>query len=431
VTGRSDLTIVLDHLTADCGVRIRYSRLLDRCRRLGIGVSVVADAGPESVGQKALPWLTLKIEDEIEDEQKKVDIRRRPFLPISVDGQEHGTVDARKICELHGVSANRAAMLDAWRVSREWVSPTTTRLSSFLLEQRPRQMLIATQSFLGFAFTQLEVGPTPVAFHTDYAAFYALRIAQGNEQLFCALRDAINQRIAREFGSKTSIGFVSSRDTMSALISSMPSIETFYEFPGGVDINLFKPNATVRRNARFRVLFVGRLNWEKGIKLLQQAALSLPRVEWSVIGDGPCKSMLESTMANAVFHGAISQTGVAFHMANADAFVFLGKYDTFGLSALEAMACAIPVIAVNGSGIASLVAAHRTGLTILDQPSELSQAIGLLYDSPELCRELGDNGRSLAEKMTWDNVSDNFLATIGFGSNATRTDLVAETYRGC
>jgi glycosyltransferase involved in cell wall biosynthesis len=107
---------------------------------------------------------------------------------------------------------------------------------------------------------------------------------------------------------------------------------------------------------------VGRLAPEKGFSRL--AGVWPQELPLLIAGDGPARGDLEATLHPAIeLLGIISQHDVMQLLRSAQAFVFPSlSYETFGRTAMEALACGTPVLATPGNAVASMIAAHGGGL---------------------------------------------------------------------
>lgn len=142
-------------------------------------------------------------------------------------------------------------------------------------------------------------------------------------------------------------------------------------------------------------LFVGRLAPEKGVGLLIDVLTQLPQIQVTVIGDGP-------EMSKIALHPGIRALGyqardVVLSSMRRAAYLLMPSvcYETFGLVALEAFACGLPVIASRLGGMAELVEHGKTGL--LCSPAsrvELKEAIEWADAHPQAMREMGQNARA-------------------------------------
>ncbi|MBK9991612.1 MAG: glycosyltransferase family 4 protein [Verrucomicrobia bacterium] len=121
-----------------------------------------------------------------------------------------------------------------------------------------------------------------------------------------------------------------------------------------------QPPVNVAQNRAF--VFTGRLEAYKGPQLLAEAAarLGVPVV---FCGTGPLEAELRRINPNAVFTGWLEPADIVKKLGQARAFVFPSVYrETFGLSAAEALARGIPVIASRGTAAEEFVHHEKNGL---------------------------------------------------------------------
>jgi len=125
----------------------------------------------------------------------------------------------------------------------------------------------------------------------------------------------------------------------------------------GVDTSAFRPG---RDGARLRprlapgadpdvplAMHVGRIASEKGCDRL--VPMASPPVQLALVGEGPDRERLERVLAGrrATFTGVLRGDDLADAYAAADVLVFSSETDTLGLVLLEAMACGLPVVALD------------------------------------------------------------------------------------
>lgn len=187
----------------------------------------------------------------------------------------------------------------------------------------------------------------------------------------------------------------------------------------GVDREQFNPG---RRDMEWRrgkgigddemvIAFLGRIVMEKGLDVFAEAIAGLEdreaRHRVLVIGDGPARAWFETQLPEtAIFVGHQEGTGLARALASADIFFNPSITETFGNVTLEAMACALPVVAAVATGATSLVRDEETGLLVEPGDSEgFATAIERYARQPALRESHGRAGLAIAEKMDWDRIN--------------------------
>ncbi|HEY4691097.1 MAG TPA: glycosyltransferase [Anaerolineae bacterium] len=210
--------------------------------------------------------------------------------------------------------------------------------------------------------------------------------------------------------------------------------------PPGVDTRHFYPMP--RRAARdhlginhddWRVLFVGRIERLKGIDTLIRAIALLAhecptwveRMCVAIIGGDPSanenaemqrlKVMCEELGLNDLitFLGARDQDQLRYYYSAASFVVMPSRYESFGMVALEAMACGRPVIASEVGGLAYLVRDGETGFHVPEgDPVALASAIARLLQDNALRERLGRQAAAWAQNYAWACVADRLLDTF-------------------
>ncbi len=201
--------------------------------------------------------------------------------------------------------------------------------------------------------------------------------------------------------------------------------------PCGVNLDLFQPveQAAARRELSIGeheriLLFVGRVEPLKGIDILLGAASELA-VEHDCIvlvigGDNTAMQGEMSylrTLAKRLgiadrvrFLGAVDHEKLPLYYSAADVCVVPSFYESFGLVALEAMACGTPVVASRVGGLAGTVRDGETGYLIPWRcPEPFAERIELLLGNEELRRAFGRTAREVVERYRWANVADEVI----------------------
>lgn len=112
------------------------------------------------------------------------------------------------------------------------------------------------------------------------------------------------------------------------------------------------------------------------------------------------------------FTGQKSRAELAYYYSAADVFVTTPWYEPFGITPLEAMACATPVIGAAVGGIKTTVQEGVTGYLVPPRnPQALAQRLALLHDDPAHARQLGWQGWKRAHQLyTWRSVAERVAA---------------------
>jgi D-inositol-3-phosphate glycosyltransferase len=174
----------------------------------------------------------------------------------------------------------------------------------------------------------------------------------------------------------------------------------------------------------FVVLFVGRLEWRKGIGTLISAAKLLqpeiPNLKVIIVGGkifGRDKNnsdfkeykrlqkKAEDEKVNdlVAFLGRIDNARLSSCYRAADVFAVPSYYEPFGLVTLEAMANKTPVVASNIDGLATVIKHGENGLHFEPRNSlDLKEKIFSLYQSKDLVAKITENGyQEVKEKYSW------------------------------
>lgn len=194
--------------------------------------------------------------------------------------------------------------------------------------------------------------------------------------------------------------------------------------PLGVDLQQFHPSrrsATLRQRwaAPEQTLLVhcGRLSVEKHAhrSIDTVAALRDNGVDARlvVVGEGPLRSRLERQAARLPvdFTGFIGcRDTVAGILASADVALAPGPHETFGLAALEALACGTPAVVSRTSALAEILTAD-SGAAADNDPDAIAQAVSDVIRIPEPLRRT--NARRRAEQFTWPRAAAGMLEAMG------------------
>jgi len=195
--------------------------------------------------------------------------------------------------------------------------------------------------------------------------------------------------------------------------------------PCGVNLELFQPVAreVAREQLGFKngrtILYVGRIEPLKGVDRLVKAMAYLnnghgPRL---VVIGGEGSSRYERAVQqlpqelhikdSVSFMGLVTQEALPRFYSAADVCVVPSYYESFGLVALESLACGTPVVTTRTGGAESFIKDGETGYIVADNsPRQLARRIGRLLS------KTGHNGGSAAairasvSRFSWPNIAD-------------------------
>jgi D-inositol-3-phosphate glycosyltransferase len=194
--------------------------------------------------------------------------------------------------------------------------------------------------------------------------------------------------------------------------------------PPGVDLRLFAPvdrdaaRSTLGLSGEV-LLFVGRIDPVKGLDTLLEAVALLrerPALQLLVAGGaGPDTSHLDPDEAHlralarrlgitdrVRWLGPVEQERLPLYYSGADVCVVPSRYESFGLVALEALACGAAVVASRVGGLPTIVRDGENGLLVpWRTPEEFAGRIVRVLDDPELAAQLRRAARPSMARFSW------------------------------
>jgi glycosyltransferase involved in cell wall biosynthesis len=205
--------------------------------------------------------------------------------------------------------------------------------------------------------------------------------------------------------------------------------------PNAVDLEMFKPSdRSARRepNHPLRVGFAGQWIARKGVDVLLQAwralAPTLPNCELCIAG-GPAvwknfagvsgaqelAQRIQALERDQLLHcvGALSRSAMPEFWGSLDVAVVPSHYEPFGLVALEALACGVPVIAADVGGLKEIVAEGECGLLVPPgDAAALARALRLLLTDKALRLRLASGARLRAQCFSLQRRSQELLELL-------------------
>jgi len=221
--------------------------------------------------------------------------------------------------------------------------------------------------------------------------------------------------------------------------------------PAGVDTTRFRPGdrAEARRLLDLPpddpvILFVGRIDPIKGIDVLVDALCGLRSEMWLtapprllLVGGGEGEPAFETLIARASAHnlldridfvGSVPHADLPTYYRAADVVAVPSFYESFGLVAVEAMACGTPVVASRAGGLAFTVDDGQTGYLVPhNDPDALAARLyAVLTDTPLRAR-LGAQATVAAQRFAWPVVASRVVHVYDRLIRGFRMDLCNET----
>ena len=196
--------------------------------------------------------------------------------------------------------------------------------------------------------------------------------------------------------------------------------------PCGVDTDLFNPidrNVAKEKlgiSASRVALYVGRIEPLKGLEILIRAVTQIHSDEGLsliIVGGDPDADeeiirlkqiILALRMESSIsFIGAVDQQELPLYYNASDVLVIRSYYESFGLVALEAMACGIPVIASRVGGLPTTVKDSKTGYLVPWRcPDPFADKLQIILNNQSIHDAMSRSAIELSLQMKWSKVAE-------------------------
>jgi D-inositol-3-phosphate glycosyltransferase len=208
------------------------------------------------------------------------------------------------------------------------------------------------------------------------------------------------QRVRMEAAISRAVALVvaTATDEVTELVALGMPRRSAVVVPSGVDAEHFTPDGpAVPRTAPHRLVSVGRLVPRKGYDLVIRALRRVPDTELVIAGGPPAARLADEPEAlrlravaqrygvadRLVLAGRVGRAELPALLRGADLMTCTPWYEPFGMTALEAMAVGLPVVATAVGGLRDTVLDGLTGrLVPPDNPRALVAALRQLLDTP-------------------------------------------------
>lgn len=196
-------------------------------------------------------------------------------------------------------------------------------------------------------------------------------------------------------------------------------IENMEVLNHGVDFKIFNPNyknnnLKTKFDNKTLFLYVGRLVWEKNLKLMAKVFSKLynerNNFELLIVGTGPAESGLKEILPQAKYLGFKTGSELSEIYASSDVFVFPSDTETFGNVTIEALASGLPCLVANGGGSADIIKHNYNGLRFKADSFEefYTMTLNLLDDKILYCN-LQKNAIESSHTFSWDVIHNNLI----------------------
>ncbi len=219
-------------------------------------------------------------------------------------------------------------------------------------------------------------------------------------------------RYMRFFLNRLDAVVVPTRPILEELVRMAPRMPYTAVIPTGVDTNRFRPvssDTAIRERYGIGssplILYVGRVAFEKNIDSIIR---NLSRVgdrsaRFMIVGEGPARKHLEQLVHSlglqerVIFTGFVPDSRLVDYYAAADAFISASKFETQGLSMLEAMSCGKPVVSINYRAITDFIVDGENGFLFNEFQDNMAETIDRALSSDTRIRK---NARMTAERYS-------------------------------
>lgn len=281
----------------------------------------------------------------------------------------------------------------------------------------PDLIHIATPDILGNraqTFAQAHGTPIVASLHTrfeTYCDYYGLRVMR-----------PVVQRLLDRFYARCDMTLLPTPAMASEFAAKYGAGKTAL-WGRGVDSHRFDP---ARRSEKWRaslgigpdetaILFFGRLVLEKNVDQYAQVfhdlkSRGLP-VKAVVIGDGPARRRMETTLPDALFTGHLAGEALPVAVASCDILLNPSMTEAFGNVTLEGMAAGLAVVAANIGSATNLISNGVDGVISHPGVIHYADAVAALVADPERRDAMARAARETACAWRWDQILDNVLAS--------------------
>jgi len=203
--------------------------------------------------------------------------------------------------------------------------------------------------------------------------------------------------------------------------SNLESSKNLFTIPNGIQTETFRPMDVGKE---YDLLFIGRFQKAKGLDLLLRS-LSLIHSTWGeayklgVVGEFTDEQRTfivngtpDAVRRGLVFLGTVERENMPRIINSGNIVIVPSRYESFGLPALEAIACGIPVLATRVGGLPEIIDETVGTLVKPDDDQALASAIHTSIRDTSLAQRAAINGPIKARKYDWGIVAPQILQIL-------------------
>ncbi len=190
-------------------------------------------------------------------------------------------------------------------------------------------------------------------------------------------------------------------------------VKVFAVIPNGIELPPTLPPPS-NDSGRPVILFLGRINWKKGLQRLIKSMVHVPGADLVIAGNDEDHEMpkLRELVTTYALEGRVRFVGPQHGnekwalITSAAVFATASYSENFGIAVLEAMACGVPVVVTPEVGLASAIIKNGAGVVVDGEPAAFGKALADLIKDPQRRAALGSAGRkAAAEQFSWDAIA--------------------------
>lgn len=188
--------------------------------------------------------------------------------------------------------------------------------------------------------------------------------------------------------------------------------------PYGTNFTIQDEEVDLTRDIKLplRAIYVGNITEMKGIYYLLEAIMEIPKeqLQLKMVGHFEnCKTLLDKYSNRVDFIGRVTHDEVKSYLLESDVFVFPSLGEGMSLSVLEAMACGLPCLVTENSGVSSAIKNYENGFEVKAQDKEaLKEKMIWFINNINNIRDMRRESFNVAKEYSWDKYEINLTEIL-------------------